>query len=116
MAKQKKNRVSGRPGDGAGRRDEVGKGGVYPISGPLPEGDAPIVQQGALGHPNEELQQAQESHGGSELSYNGGLLLGGLTSGPGGAPEGESHELQNQERKRQINRAGALKQRRKRAA
>jgi hypothetical protein len=28
---------------GKGRRDEVGKTGIYPISGPFPEGDAPII-------------------------------------------------------------------------
>ncbi len=28
---------SGMPGDGKGRRDEVGKSGVYPASGPLPD-------------------------------------------------------------------------------
>lgn len=33
-------RESGLPGGGQGRRDEVGRTGVYPASGPLPEGDA----------------------------------------------------------------------------
>ena len=28
---------------GKGRRDEVGKTGIYPSSGPFPEGDAPII-------------------------------------------------------------------------
>lgn len=39
-------RESDTPGGGAGRKDEVGGSGVYPVSGPHPAGDAPIVGQG----------------------------------------------------------------------
>jgi uncharacterized membrane protein/CBS domain-containing protein len=35
-------RESGQPGGGAGRVDRVGRTGIYPASGPLPEGDAEI--------------------------------------------------------------------------
>ncbi len=35
---------------GNGRRDEVGRSGIWPASGPLPPGkDVPIVDQGELG-------------------------------------------------------------------
>ena len=43
----------GVPGEGKGRRDEVGPTGIYPASGPHPPGDAPIRGQGALAHPEE---------------------------------------------------------------
>jgi hypothetical protein len=35
---------------GKGRRDEVGRTGIYPSSGPLPEGDAPAIAPGEMGH------------------------------------------------------------------
>jgi hypothetical protein len=35
---------------GKGRRDEVGRSGIYPASGPLPEHDAEVVSPGELGH------------------------------------------------------------------
>jgi hypothetical protein len=35
---------------GKGRRDEVGRTGIYPSSGPLPDGDAPVIAAGDLGH------------------------------------------------------------------
>jgi len=35
---------------GKGRRDEVGRSGIYPASGPLPEGDAEVISPGELGH------------------------------------------------------------------
>ena len=38
----------------SGRRvDHVGRSGIYPASGPWPSGDAPIVGQGELAHPEE---------------------------------------------------------------
>jgi hypothetical protein len=33
-----KERESGLPGGGSGRKDEVGRSGVYPMSGPHPQG------------------------------------------------------------------------------
>lgn len=33
---------------GAGRRDEVGKTGVYPATGPYPEGDVEIITPEAI--------------------------------------------------------------------
>lgn len=40
---------AGMPGDGAGRREEAGGSGVYPASGPLPEGDVPVRGQQGWG-------------------------------------------------------------------
>jgi hypothetical protein len=42
-------RESGVPGGGAGRRDEVGGSGVYPATGPFPEGDAEVKTPGSWG-------------------------------------------------------------------
>jgi hypothetical protein len=33
---------------GAGRKDEVGRTGIYPATGPYPEGDAPIITPGEI--------------------------------------------------------------------
>jgi putative oxidoreductase len=40
------------------RVDQVGRTGIYPASGPLPAGDAPIRGQGELGHPEERGKYA----------------------------------------------------------
>ena len=42
-------RESGLPGGGAGRKDQVGGSGVYPMSGPHPPGNAPLVWPGGWG-------------------------------------------------------------------
>jgi CBS domain-containing protein len=64
---RRKARESGLPGGGAGRKDEVGKSGVYPMSGPHPAGDAPIVTEPAWGQ-GERGAAGYEDHGASELS------------------------------------------------
>jgi hypothetical protein len=110
-----KKKESGKPGGGAGRRDYVGKSGVYPVSGPHPAGDAPIRGQAEWGQ-GERGAMGSFDHGGSELSMEGGQLVGGLTSGAGGEPTEESPEIKNRERKRQINRAGEMKKKRSRRA
>ena len=33
---------------GAGRKDEVGRTGIYPATGPYPEGDAAIITPGEI--------------------------------------------------------------------
>lgn len=104
MAEQRKQesqeaerrRESGEPGGGQGRRDEVGRSGVYPMSGPLPPGNAPIRTQPAWGQ-GERGAAGYEDHGGSELSYEGGQVLGGypveeLKGGPESA-EYDGHEI-----------------------
>ena len=40
----------GQPGGGKGRRDEIGRTGIWPMSGPLPPAsDAPAISQGEFG-------------------------------------------------------------------
>lgn len=48
-----RERDSGKPGGGKGRKDEVGRTGIYPASGPYPPGDAEVRGQGELAHPEE---------------------------------------------------------------
>lgn len=72
---------SGMPGDGAGRRDEVGGSGVYPASGPLPEGDLPVRGQQGWGQG---------------------------ASGPAGYDESGSSELSPPERSGNLDEAGAF--------
>ena len=59
-------RQSGVPGGGAGRKDEVGRSGVYPMSGPHPAGDVPIVTPAAWGQ-GKRGAVGYEDHGESEL-------------------------------------------------
>jgi hypothetical protein len=58
-------------------RDVVGRSGVYPSSGPHPKTDAPIRRQMEWGQ-GERGAAGYEDHGSSEMSYQGGALLGGL--------------------------------------
>ena len=65
---EKDRRESGMPGGGAGRRDEgLGKSGVYPMSGPHPIGDAPIVTPAAWGQ-GPRGAAGYEDHGESEIN------------------------------------------------
>jgi len=58
---------SGVPGGGVGRKDEVGRSGVYPVSGPeWPPGNAPVVSQGSWGQ-GERGEKGYENHGESSL-------------------------------------------------
>ncbi len=70
------------------RRDEVGKSGVYPMSGPHPPGDAPIRGQMEWGQGNRGALGFQD-HGSSQLSMDSGVLVGGLDQSQRwpGAPE-----------------------------
>ncbi len=74
--KPKERSESGLPGGGAGRKDEVGRSGVYPMSGPHPPSDAEIRGQASWGQ-GERGAAGYEDHGSSELSYEGGQVLGG---------------------------------------
>ena len=58
-------------------RDEVGRWGVYPASGPVPKKDVPIWRQMEWGQ-GERGAAGYEDHGSSELRFEGGALLGGL--------------------------------------
>lgn len=82
-------RESGEPGGGQGRKDEVGGSGVYPFSGPQPQGPAEIRTQAGWGQ-GERGAAGYEDSGRSELVYEGGQLLGGLdTEAPGSANAGD---------------------------
>jgi len=59
---------SGLPGGGAGRKDEVGKSGVYPMSGPHPAGDAPLVGLAGWGQ-GQRGPAGYEDHGESAISF-----------------------------------------------
>lgn len=84
-------RESGKPGGGAGRRDEVGSSGVYPMSGGIPEGKHPEIRTPAAWGQGERGAEGYEDSGGSELYMHDGQLLGGLTAGPGGEPTIDIH-------------------------
>ena len=76
-AKANQRRESGQPGGGQGRKDEVGRSGVYSMSGPHPRGPAEIRVAGAWGQ-GERGAAGYEDHGSSQLTYEGGQLLGAL--------------------------------------
>jgi hypothetical protein len=82
-------RECGLPGGGQGRIDVVGHSGVYPGSGPYPEGEVAVRAPGEFVHGQwDEL--GREVEGGSGLIYREeGILLGGKTppaSSPPTAP------------------------------
>lgn len=76
--RDEEHRESGLPGGGAGRKDEVGRSGVYPASGPHPPGEAEIRGQASWGQ-GERGAAGYEDHGSSGLSYSGGQVLGGYS-------------------------------------
>jgi hypothetical protein len=63
-----RRRESGRPGGGAGRKDEVGRSGVYPASGPHPTGPAEIKTMAAWGQ-GQRGAAGYEDAGSSELVH-----------------------------------------------
>lgn len=63
-----KKNESGLPGGGAGRKDVIGKSGVYRVSGPHPAGDAPIVGMAGWGQ-GPRGAEGYEDHGESELFF-----------------------------------------------
>ncbi|HTW67398.1 MAG TPA: CBS domain-containing protein [Bryobacteraceae bacterium] len=67
IVERENKRESGLPGGGAGRKDQVGGSGVYPMSGPHPAGNAPIVTPAAWGQ-GKRGAEGYEDHGESELS------------------------------------------------
>jgi hypothetical protein len=80
-------RESGEPGGGQGRRDVIGgQSGVYPRDADNIPGDAEVRMAGSWGGGD------YYESGGSELIYRDGMLLGGLTAGPGGEPTIDIHD------------------------
>jgi hypothetical protein len=84
-------RESGQPGGGAGRRDEVGPTGVYPMSGGIPAGKHLEIRTPAAWGQGDRGAEGYYDAGGSELVMRDGQLLGGLTAGPGGEPTIDIH-------------------------
>ncbi len=84
-------RESGQPGGGAGRRDEVGPTGVYPMSGGVPPGKHPEIRTPAAWGQGDRGAEGYNDSGGSELIWRDGQLLGGTTAGPGGEPTIDIH-------------------------
>ena len=86
-------RESGLPGGGQGRRDEIGKTGVYPVSDMANASpDAVVHDQASFGQ-GERGAAGYEDSGGSELNFldeERGVI-------GGAAPTGESGEYQNAE-------------------
>ncbi len=62
-----RNRNSGNPGGGAGRVDRVGRSGVYPASGPMPQGNAPVQGEASWGQGDRGAEGYQD-HGDSEIN------------------------------------------------
>lgn len=84
-------RESGQPGGGAGRRDDVGRTGVYPISGDeRPRGAAELRPLGEWAGGDRGIAGYEDS-GGSELVMRDGQLLGGLTADGSGRPTIDIH-------------------------
>ena len=90
-ADEEQRRESGQPGGGAGRRDEVGPTGVYPMSGGIPEGKHPEIRTPASWGQGDRGAEGYNDSGGSELYMHDGQVLGGLTAGPGGEPTIDIH-------------------------
>ncbi len=76
-----RQRDSGNPGGGAGRREQVGRSGVYPASGPLPPDNAPYQGMGSFGQ-GKRGAAGYEDSGRSEPSTYAGKkdLYGTATS------------------------------------
>ncbi len=89
------NRETGQPGGGQGRIDVVGHSGVYPGSGPYPEGDVPVRTPAEFVHGQRD-EDGREVEGGSELVYlkEEGILLGGWTPPPSGPPQASKPVIQ----------------------
>ena len=65
------DKESGRPGAGQGRKDEVGRSGVYPFSGADTPEAAEVRPAGAWGQ-GERSAAGHEDHDRSRLTYEAG--------------------------------------------
>jgi hypothetical protein len=84
-------RESGQPGGGAGRRDDVGRTGVYPMSGDeRPSSDAEVRPLGDWAGGDRGIGGYEDS-GGSGLVMRDGAVLGGTTSDGAGRPTIDTH-------------------------
>jgi len=91
---EESKRQSGLPGGGQGRIEVVGHSGVYPGSGPYPEGGADVRTPDEFVHGQRD-EQGREVEGGSGLTYlEEGILLGGETPPPSGPSEGRKQVVE----------------------
>jgi hypothetical protein len=58
---------------GKGRRDEVGKTGIYPATGPYPEGDVEVVTPGDINSAESDasVEQSEDLKGAERLPRKG---------------------------------------------
>ena len=85
---EEQRRESGAPGGGVGRREDVRGSGVYPASGPLPEGDAPYHGEASWGQ-GERGAEGYEDHGDSEaipIPVDADMKDEGTSTGEGAEP------------------------------
>jgi Ala-tRNA(Pro) deacylase len=80
-------RECGLPGGGKGRIEILEPSGVYPGSGPYPEGEAELRTPAEFVRGQVD-EQGREVEGGSGPIYEGGILLGGETPPPSSPPTG----------------------------
>lgn len=63
---------------GKGRRDEVGRSGIYPSSGPYPEGPAPVITPADINEPHDRkgpgVEQNDDLQGSERLPRKGNEL------------------------------------------
>jgi putative oxidoreductase len=76
------------------RVDRVGRTGIYPVSGPLPSGDASVRTAGELGHP--EQRQLPACTASSRSAERAALLMGRAIFGGYFAYNGVNHFLNAQ--------------------
>lgn len=85
---EKQKRESGLPGGGKGRKDVVGRSGVYPASGPLPDNPEAQTHGMASWGQGERGAAGYEDHGESEIANF--ERWGGKASGEGVGSGGEA--------------------------
>ncbi len=89
---EKSKRESGQPGGGQGRVEVVGHSGVYPGSGPYPQGAVAVRSPAEFVHGQRD-EEGREVEGGSELIYlKEGIVLGGETPPPSGPAQPPKHD------------------------
>ncbi len=66
-----RSRDSGNPVGGGGRREQVGKSGVYPASGPLPPDNAPYQGMGTFGQGKRGAAGYEDSGRSEPSTYEG---------------------------------------------
>ena len=104
---EKEKRESGVPGGGQGRKDEIERSGVYPVSSMDEASPDAMVHGEASWGQGERGAAGYEDSGGSELIYLGEEkgVVGGAAPGPTGAYRREE-EKDKQANEREVKRGG----------